>query len=470
MKKIILLFAILLVSNLSQAQTEKYTLVLEQFISHYNKGNYDAIFQCFSPEMKQTLPLKSTKQFLAGLKTEAGQIKSQTFSQFEGETYAVYKTTFEKSVFAIQLSLDENNLINGIAIKPYEDPQHSAHPTVNALQSYPSNIANLLFSKTKDFPTNTQLAVALIQNGQTHYYGLIKTNDTLKPIENRNFVFEIGSITKVFTATLLAQFVEDGTLKLTDDINSHYSFPFHQHRKLSFESLANHTSGLPRLPGNLDLSDQSNPYKAYGKKQIEAYLKKDLVLHNTTPKMYAYSNLGTGLLGYTLGLTQKTSVQELFQTNLFDPYNMHNTYTANQKVRTKLVQGQNPNGEIIPNWDFDVLFAAGGILSTTEDLAQFAIAQFNPNNKALARTRKPTFEINATTKIGLGWHIITTNNGKEAVWHNGGTGGYSSSMTLDIVDQTAVIILSNVSSMHSKMKNIDELCFELLEEIQAKEQ
>src|SRR5690606_213566 len=116
--------------------------------------------------------------------------------------------------------------------------------------------------------------------------------------------------TKVFTSTVLASLIENGKLKLTDEINSYYPFSFKNDIKLTFENLANHTSGLPRLPENLDLSNEANPYKSYGKTQIEEYLKNQLKLENEEVKSYSYSNLGTGLLGYTLGLSQKTSYQD----------------------------------------------------------------------------------------------------------------------------------------------------------------
>lgn len=218
---------------------------------------------------------------------------------------------------------------------------------------------------------------------------------------------------------------------MTDEINSYYPFSFKNDIKLTFENLANHTSGLPRLPENLDLSNEANPYKNYGKTQIEEYLKNQLKLENEEIKSYSYSNLGTGLLGYTLGLSQKTSYQDLLQKNVFDKYEMKNSFTHPQSTTDKLVKGQNTDGNGTSNWEWDVLFGAGGILSTTEDLAKFANAQFNPKNKELALTRIPTFEVNENMKIGLGWHILKSKNGEDLFWHNGGTGGYSSSITVN---------------------------------------
>lgn len=462
MKKTLFLLIATLMTNLLFAQTENYKIAIDNFQSNYNAEKYNEIFNTFSSEMKQALPLEQTVEFLKGLKSQVGKIENKEFIAYQQETYATYKTKFEKMILAVNISLDNENLINGLFIKPYEEPKETSSNSVNALSSYPKEISEIIFSKTKDFPNNTQLSIAIIQNGKTNYYGIIKRNDTIKPIENETKVFEIGSITKVFTSTVLASLVEEGKIKLTDKLNSYYSFPFKDNINLNFKDLANHTSGLPRLPENLDLSNETNPYKNYGKNQIEEYLKIFLKLNNV--KTYSYSNLGTGLLGYTLGISQKTSFQQLLQKKVFDKYKMKNSFVSPQNLNHKLVKGQNSNGEITSNWDWDVLFGAGGILSTTEDLAKFAEAQFNPKNKELALTRTSTFDIDENMKIGLGWHLLKSKIGNELVWHNGGTGGYSSSMTLNTNNKTAVIILSNLSAYHSKMREIDELCFELINE------
>lgn len=229
--------------------------------------------------------------------------------------------------------------------------------------------------------------------------------------------------------------------------------------------MANHSASLPRLPENLDLSNDINPYKNYGKNEINEYLKNLLKLESKPSTTYSYSNLGAGLLGYTLGLSQKTSFQELLQKQVFDKYKMANSFTSSQHLGSKLVKGLDTNGKPVSNWDFDVLFGAGGILSTVEDLSEFAIAQFNHSNKELALTRKPTFDTNEKMKIGLGWHILKSPNNKDIDWHNGGTGGYSSSMTINVEEKTAVIILSNVSDIND---DIDDLCFALINKMNKK--
>lgn len=455
MKKAILTLIVTLMTNLLLAQTDNYNTAINNFQANYNTEKYDKIFNDFSSEMKQALPLEKTKEFLTGLKIQVGNIETKEFITYQQGTYATYKTKFEKMVLAVNISLDSENQINGLFIKPYEEPKQIKNP-VNALSNYPKEIAEIIFEKTKNIPNNAQFSIALIQGGKASYYGVIKTNDTIMSIENQNKIFEIGSITKVFTSTVLALLVEDKKIKLTDEINTFYPFAFKDNIKLSFESLANHTSGLPRLPENLMPSDENNPYKDYDRNKIDEYLRNLMKLNSKT---YAYSNLGAGLLGYTLGLSQETTFQELLQKKVFAKYKMKNSFVSSQNLGNRLVNGLDENGQNVPNWDFDVLFGGGGILSTTEDLVKFANAQFDPNNKELTLTQKPTFDINENMQIGLGWHILKSENGKNLLWHNGETGGYSSSMSLNAQGKTAVIILSNITDIN---ENVDDLCFKLI--------
>lgn len=317
----------------------------------------------------------------------------------------------------------------------------------------------------KDVPNKTMLSIALIENGEVIYYGVIKESDSIRFIDNKDFVFEIGSITKVFTSTLLANLIVNQKLSPKATINNYFNFPFNKKIKLRFIDLANHTSGLSRLPSNLFLSkfDNKNPYKWYNSSNLNDLLKVELTLESKPGTHYNYSNFGAGLLGCSLGLSQNKSYSQLLQELIFDKYKMANSFTSKDDVTQKLIKGLNINGEETENWDFNILAGAGCILSTTEDLTKFAIAQFDPENKELALTQVPSFTISDNMKIGMGWHILKLKSGKEFIWHNGGTGGYTSSMALDAENKNGVIILSNVSPSNDGI--IDKLCLELLEKI-----
>ena len=329
--------------------------------------------------------------------------------------------------------------------------------------------SDLIFEKVKVFPDKTQLSIAFIKDGKPRFYGIEKENGIIRSVENHRDVFEIGSISKVFTATLLTGLVIDKKLELDNNINDYLDYPLKNDQKITFKELANHTSGLPRLPTNLNLAlaDPDNPYKGYDENKLREYLTENLELSKRAEKKSEYSNLGVGLLGYTLSQIENKGYQDLLEDRVFSKYKMTNSTTNKNDINTKLVKGLNPYGEETSNWDLDILVGAGGILSTAEDLSKFAIAQFNDSNSELSMTRAKTFEVVENIDIGLGWAIIKKESGNDWHWHNGGTGGYTSSMTIDTMNRNGVVILSNVSAFSQHMGNIDQLCFELIETLEG---
>ena len=126
---------------------------------------------------------------------------------------------------------------------------------VNNLTDLEENLTQKIFEKTKDLSNETPLSIVLIKNGISRFYGMIKQNDTIRNIENKDKFFEIGSISKVFTATLLANAILERKIKQTDDINEFYPYTFKDDVRITFESLSNHTSGLGENPSNLQLSE-----------------------------------------------------------------------------------------------------------------------------------------------------------------------------------------------------------------------
>lgn len=219
------------------------------------------------------------------------------------------------------------------------------------------------------------------------------------------------------------------------------------------------------MPSNLNLSsvDQDNPYKDYDKEKLIDYLTNEFKLNQEPGIKYEYSNLGAGFLGFVLATISQSSYESLLQEKIFGKYKMENSTSKRENINTTLVKGLKPNGEITSNWDFDILAGCGAIFSTVEDLSKFALAQFDNKNNELALTQKPTFKVNDNMSMGLGWHILKRENGGELIWHNGGTGGYKSSMALDLKHKNGIIILSNISAFNKKKENIDQLCFELIE-------
>jgi CubicO group peptidase (beta-lactamase class C family) len=141
---------------------------------------------------------------------------------------------------------------------------------------------------------------------------------------------------------------------------------------------------------------------------------------------------------------------------------MTNSTTKRENVEGLIIKGLDESGNKVPNWDLSVLAGSGAMLSTVEDLSKFALAQFDNTNKELKLTRKKTFTINSISDYGLGWEIINRTSGNIWYKHNGGTGGYSSSLIIDSTNKNGIIILSNVSTYSNKSRIINDLSFELM--------
>lgn len=334
--------------------------------------------------------------------------------------------------------------------------------------SLKQNIDETVQRHTASFPEGTQLSMAFIRNGEVYYAGYLKEKDSLVRKENKKAVFEIGSLTKVFTSTILAVLDQEGVVDVNDPFNKGLGLDLKIKDEVAGQitllSLSNHTSGLPRLQSDLGKQegyDPHNPYVSYGPMEMKHYLAKKMKLSHAPGKMSDYSNLGAGLLGYVLELKSGKSYEELLQEKVCQPYGMTMTTTNREKTASQLVKGQDAKGMPASNWDFSVMQGAGAIKSNVTDLAAFVQANFE-EDPVLEMQRKKTFTANDQIDLAMGWHIIKTGSGARWHWHNGGTGGYSSSLAMDTEKEQSVILLSNLSSFHSQHAHIDQLCFETM--------
>ncbi len=294
-------------------------------------------------------------------------------------------------------------------------------------------------------------------------HGRMAQSNPRKPDENT--VFEIGSISKVFTALLLADLVERGELKLNDPISKFLpksvKVPSRNGKEITLIDLATHTSGLPRLPDNLKPQDIENPYADYTVEQLYDFLSRYRLTRDIGTE-YEYSNLGAGLLGHILSLKSGMDYETLVTTRIAQPLQMNSTkIQLSAEMKSRFARGHNEIGQPVKNWDLPTLAGAGGLRSTTHDLLNFLAANLGLTKSNLSSTMQRTQTVQRQTgtpdlEIGLGWHILKK-CGTEIIWHNGGTGGYHSFMGFDKKKQLGVVVLSNSSN------SIDDIGLHLLE-------
>lgn len=315
------------------------------------------------------------------------------------------------------------------------------------------------------FPDSTEFALAIFDGaGDPSFYGCRRSKDSVEAVKNQDHLFQIGSLTKLFTATSLVKILKKHGLQLDDAINDHYDFPFKDELRLTFRALANHTSGLPRMPSNLRPKTLADPYAGYDGAALETYLRDDLTVGDTT---YEYSNLGAGLLGYTLAKIEGKTYAELIQDLISDPLGMPATVQyPGTDLRPLIVTPRGTTGQRVLPWQMDALAGAGALYSTTHDLATFVAAHFNDEaHPDLALTRRTTLTVDPRLSMGLGWHIRTRPEQLSWYWHNGGVAGYSSMLAFEPTSRRAVILLSNVSAFHRKRGELDVLVVELMREM-----
>lgn len=277
-------------------------------------------------------------------------------------------------------------------------------------------------------------------------------------------VFEIGSITKTFTATLLAVMAQDDEVSLSEPVarllppGAH--IPATGTREITLLDLATHTSGLPSLPGNFAPADPGNPYADYTIQQLDEFLA-GYVLPRPPGLGFQYSNLGFGLLGIALANRAGKSYGELVTSRILVPLEMRSTgITLTAEQRARMALGHSAWGQPVSNWDIPTLAGAGALLSTVSDMLDYAAANLPGAEGALATSMReaeqPRRAISTGDSIGLAW--ITTHTPRVVItWHNGGTGGFRGFLGLDRRARRAVVILANSAN------NVDDLGFHLLD-------
>jgi D-alanyl-D-alanine-carboxypeptidase/D-alanyl-D-alanine-endopeptidase len=308
------------------------------------------------------------------------------------------------------------------------------------------------------------IVVGTLERGRPPKFYIAGTSGSAVPLDS-NSVFEIGSVTKVFTTALLAEMVQRGEVRLDDPITKYLPsmvrVPSRNGRQITLLDLATQSSGLPRLPSNLNVSSMVNPYADYTVPQMYEFLS-GYQLPRDIGSRFEYSNLGVGLLGHVLALRARKSYENLITERILIPLGMRDTrITLTPAMRARLVPGHGEADTIVGNWDLPTLAGAGALRSTAKDMLKFLAANLDstlsPTARALAVTHVPLRDTDAPRmRIGLGW-ITSIPFDTPLVWHNGQTGGYHSFIGFDPAHNRGIVVLANSS------KNIDDIGLHLLD-------
>jgi CubicO group peptidase (beta-lactamase class C family) len=327
---------------------------------------------------------------------------------------------------------------------------------------------------TQDFPADEDLEVMLrflVEDGETPgiVVGLLEADGSTRilsygsagpdaqPLGPRS-VFEIGSITKTFTGTLLADMVARGEVAFEDPVSKYLPdqvpVPTIEGQEITLLDLATHTSGIDDEAVMQILAQRGfapeNPQTPWAKYTVEALYTwlSEYELPREPGAEFDYSNFGMGLLGHALARASNTTLQALMEERVLGPLGMDMTGFALEGELAEWVASGHRDQKVAPIWlGTEASEGAGGLRSSAEDLLSYLSANVGQADTDLERAmrvaqepRRPVGD--GPQRIGLAWRT-TAVNGRRIVMHGGGTGGFDTEVAFDPERRVGVVILTN---------------------------
>jgi len=300
------------------------------------------------------------------------------------------------------------------------------------------------------------VVVGAIQGGRSAVAG--RGDDGHGKVPDGRTLFEIGSVTKVFTSLLLADGVVRGEWELDTpvvELLPDVAIPQRDGTPITLENLATHTSGLPGFPAPLswrgavdvlragvDVLRGADPYRGLTSEVLLERVSRMQLSRTPGTGQPDYSNTGVALLGLAMERASGTAYDDLLRTRVSRPLGLSDTLTrrqsaADQQARTAL--GCRKRGGSAAPWPLEGMQGAGALLSTMTDLLCFLSVQLDPTGSVLEEPIRMTQQHQAVPHIGLGW----LRGAKDTLWHNGGTGGFCSFVGLCPTEGMAVAVVTN---------------------------
>lgn len=289
------------------------------------------------------------------------------------------------------------------------------------------------------------VSVVAIADGltTTHHYGAVAQGGS--PPDD-DTLYEIGSVSKVFNALLLAEMAGRGEVALDQPVAEllpdTVSVPTKDGAQIRLVDLATHTSGLPPIPPSLAVDpDLTDPYVDYGADELYADLGQTML--TTAPgEAMAYSNYGAGLLGHVLARRGESEYEALLRARVLAPLGLDDTAIALDAEQSARLAVGHAEGEAVSYWRFDALAGAGALRSSAREARGFLAANLQPEGPlaaAIDAAQALHFDGGAGGQIGLAWQILPDGTR----WHNGETGGFHSFVAIDRANQRALALYCN---------------------------
>lgn len=428
----------------AQSDLKKNQKSIEKLIRGYNEQHYKTVKRSFGFLAK----IFATKKSIMGNYLEPRHKNYGKIVRFDPPVKAGIRTYVFPVIYEndstipeyLALTFTKKNKITSL----YFSPDNIILPKLDST----STIKKLAtpYVNFKDH-YNLQLAIGIFNNDKKDFYAF--NGDSVSITTTDSTLYQIGSISKLFTGILLANSINKGYVDSTANISTFLkSKVAYKKTEPNLIHLAQHTSGFPREPDNLNqtIIDDNNPFSNYTATDLNNYLNNSKLV-SSPGKAYRYSNLGMGLLAYILVKERNQLYEELLNQEICTPLKMANTTTTPDS--TKIVQSYY-RGHPTVDFSFqEPLIGAGGIYSSIRDLLKFIEANISPESTTISadlnlasRPRK----VNKYISLGYAWEVssIDVNGEVIEVWeHSGNTLGSSSILLYSKKRKIGVVILAN---------------------------
>lgn len=304
------------------------------------------------------------------------------------------------------------------------------------------------------------LSIAILDSDSTSFYNYGETHKGSGKLPTSESLYEIGSITKTFTAAVITQLLVDNDIPVETPVSTllprEVKILERNGVEIQLLHLLNHTSGLPAVPNDiLRKGSIENPYRDYSFQMMMDYLN-DFELKDTPGEKYEYSNLGYALLGLIvssqLGVSIDTYIEDIVEALGMDMSGME----ISQVLDSELCMGAyTSNGRDGDYFTWNDWACIGGLYSNTKDLTKYARFHFKNNSelpqllKVVEINKQETFS-NGSVSLGRAWHLKHSEN-SVVMWHSGGTGGFTSMIFIEPDQEKALVVLVNNAQVEEKL-------------------
>jgi CubicO group peptidase (beta-lactamase class C family) len=424
------------------------------FVELYNNKQHPQVYQQLDSAMQNVYSKTAFLLFLQdSLFLPYGKIIRYDHLH-QTERYQSFLFEFEKSKREFRIALDANDHISLFQFAPYLEKQELKKPEAandNQMQTGLDSLVQNMCKEYMSLPQTCGISIGILQDGKRTYYNYGEKSRGMVQLPDQFSCYEAGSITKTFTGLLLAQAIVEGKVKPDEDIREYlpgrYPNLAYGNTPITVLHLANHSSGLPRIPANLfaqENFDTLNPYKNYTEKMLYQDLRL-IVIDQPPGSSSNYSNYGMAVLGKILERVYKKSYSELVQVNILNKLNMKNSFVAlTVELQKTLLPGYSASGAETKHWNLSVFEPAGALHSSTTDMLNFLEYQLSEADSASKLSHKTSFD--KKEKIALAWQIRSGKNTGDVYWHNGATYGFSSFCAFIPASKAALVILSNAAA------------------------